>query len=194
MSLRPELSGFDRKRLLGLCGTGDRAAAEALARELAQMVTFDDPGDLERSKNVIRRAVMEGIPFPDLETEGEPHVFAAIALANHDQRHRETGSSEWKMAAFDELGATIRGRIAPDAERLFSLFLEGRPLFGRRIETPWSYYAYFSLPEVKSLLATLEGYARTHGDDPTADGFLTELRSWMEEISHAGLDLWFYAY
>ena len=65
---------------------------------------------------------------------------------------------------------------------------------GRRIDTPWSYYGFLSLPQVRTLHA---GLAKMREDDPSLGGegfmggFLDELMGWLEVVVSAEQDLWF---
>lgn len=192
MSLRPEMSGFSLSALRSQLGTGDEEMVSAVREELRAMVDFDDPLEFDRAVRVIERAVFDGIPFEDLDVEGEPHVVAAIALAHHGQDHLPTDSNVWKMEAIEELSRTLEGSLPEGAAESLGALLDGRPLFGRAIETDWNYYAFLSIDEVRALRKGLED-ARAETPDPTEDGFLSDLLAWLGEIADRGMDLWFHA-
>lgn len=192
MSLRPELSGFSLEALKSQLGTGDEEMVSAVREELRVMVDFDDPQEFDRAVRVIERAVFDGIPFEGLDVEGEPHVVAAIALAHHGQDHLPTESNVWKMEALEELSRTLEGTLPPEAAANLGHLLDGRPIFGRGIETDWNYYAFLTAGEVRALRKGLED-ARTETPDPTEDGFLSDLLAWLGEIADNGMDLWFHA-
>jgi hypothetical protein len=71
----------------------------------------------------------------------------------------------------------------------------GRAIFGRRIDTPWSYYGFLSLPQVRTLhaaLATLQDDDPSLRGEPFMDGFLDELMGWLQTVESNNQDLWFY--
>ena len=192
MSLRPEISGFSLAAMQALFGSEDEDSVSAVREELREIVEFDDPQELDRAVQVVERALHRGVPFPDLEVEGEPHAVAAIALAMHGQNPLVTGSNVWMMDAFEEFAKVTEGSLSDEAAASFRYLLDGRPLFGQRIETEWNLYAWLTLEEVNALRRGLEG-VREETPDPTDDGFLGDLLEWVGEISDSGMDLWFHA-
>src|SRR5262249_14015030 len=150
------LSGFDLKRMRPLLGSGDALALDRLTAELAE---HDEVTDEVRcdSEAVLRRAVREGIPFPDLEVEGKAHVLAADVLACHGQSLLEPDSSRWEGAALPALRRRLSEKLPPGARAILAALCQGTPLFGREFRASGSYYAYFSLPKVEALAAALQG-------------------------------------
>jgi hypothetical protein len=190
MSQQPEISGFRLAPLRSLLGSRDSAAAGAAAQDLDSLFLTDDPEVLEAAAETLHRAVEDGVPFPALDLEGEAHAVAAAALARHGQEHLGTGSRCWNQAAFMELHAAVGERLDPEAQRLLGIFLDGRPLFGRAIDSWGAFYGYLSFDEAAALKRALDGLAAGE-KDPTGDGFLGELRGWLDAILAQGLDLWF---
>ena len=194
MSLRPEISGFSLDAMFGPIGTKDEDVLARILRAFDESVHSRDSGLLEKSREVLRRAIFEEVPWPDLDVEGEAHVMAAIVLAQHGQDHRSTGSNVWKMPTFWSFIKGYYTRLEGDARKALFVFGRGRAIFGRRIDTPWSYYGFLSLPQVRTLHA---GLAKMREDDPSLcgegfmGGFLDELMGWLEVVVSAEQDLWF---
>ena len=195
MSLRPVVSGFDLDAMLGLLGSGDEGRLARLTDEFDARVAFPDPAQAALARDALRRAVFEGARWPDLEVEGEPHVSAAVVLAHHGQAHLPTGSDVWKMPAFWDFIKAHHDRLPPEPRKYLFMFGRGRPLFGRRIDTPWSYYGFLTLPQTRALLASLTDL---RASDPSLQGpqflggFLDEFVSWLSSVSSAEKDLWFH--
>jgi len=192
MSLRPEISGFKLDILLSLFGSRNREAAANAAKVVEETVAFDDPREFARVRQVLEQAITSGRPFADLTAEDGSHVYAALGLAAVEQNRTETESNVWKMGAFEDLVNQIGTTIEPKALTLLRYFLDGRPLFGKTIQADWSYYAWLSLDELKTLIAALRAVAQTDSD-PTGDGFLEELTGWLDQVAAADSDLWFFA-
>ena len=195
MSLRPEISGFSLDAMFGPIGTKDEDVLARILQALDDSVRSRDPGLIERARDVLRRAIFEEVPWPDLEVEGEAHVMAAIVLARYGQTHLSTGSNVWKMPAFWSFIKGYHTRLEGDARKALFVFGRGRAIFGRRIETPWSYYGFLSLPQVQTLHA---GLAKMRDDDPGLcgdgfmGGFLDELIGWLAAVESSHQDLWFH--
>ena len=85
MSLRPEISGFSLDAMFGPIGTKDEDVLARILRPFDESVRSRNPGLLEKSREVLRRAIFEEVPWPDLDVEGEAHVMAAIVLARYGQ-------------------------------------------------------------------------------------------------------------
>ena len=135
------------------------------------------------------------MPFPSLEVEGEPHVHLALLLAAYGQEYLPTDSGDWKMIGFWDFWELCGDLLSPEGRRLFSYLIEGRPLFGRQIESSWSYYAYLERQEVDALRAAFqelwEGNPDLHSNALIAD-LVSDLTRWCEAISSQGMDLWFW--
>ena len=105
-------------------------------------------------------------------------------------------SDSWKMPTMWELVGVVHEQLDVPVRRYLLMFYRGRPLFGHRIKTDWSYYGYLNLRQFSELLAALENLdrgilstARTEWVVPLFDDMLT----WLRTIQSAGRDLWFYA-
>jgi hypothetical protein len=194
MSLRPEIFAFRLEPLRALFGSGSTDAITAIHQKLQELAGEDaDDEDiaeeLNLAKSIVSRAIMEGTPFPELDAEADAHVTAANHLASHGQKWKGTGSNGWKMGAFWELDEKTRGQWKnPKAEEIFQYFIKGRPLFGKQIDTGWSYYSYASLDEVVLLKSELEAFREI------SPRFIDEFRQWLNVAASDHLDLWMYTY
>jgi hypothetical protein len=196
MSLRPQVIGFDVQKLVGIRASKDQAVLDRLFVEFDERVSFRDHSLTVLAKDTLRRAIFEGFPFADLQEENEAHVYAAIVLAQHDQELLRMDSDSWWMPTMWELVGVVHEQLAVPVRRYLLMFYRGRPLFGRRIKTDWSYYGYLTLRQLSELLPALENLdrevlstARTEWVVPLFDDLLT----WLRTIQSAGRDLWFYA-
>ena len=192
MSTRPEISGFRLSILHSLLGSGNTEAVTAVTAALDEVDDEDHPGVIQKAGEVIKRAIMEGAPFPDYPLEDEPHVLAITALAAHGQEQLLVDSNFWKMAAFWDLLEKLKGKIDDGAYDLLHHFEGGRPLLGGEIDLDGSIYGWLTLDEARKLKGALEK-AHQATPDPTGDGFLKELIGWLKEITDQGLDLFFLA-
>ena len=93
MSLRPEISGFSLQKMFDVLGCKDEEVLRRVTDEFDSKVTFRNPSLKAEAHNVLRCAIFDydGNRWPDLEVEGEPHVFAAIVLAATWARTPEDG-------------------------------------------------------------------------------------------------------
>lgn len=186
MSLRPEFGGFSLAAFKALLGSGDRATLDAVLAEAEDSLQADDP---ESVRAILSQAILKGT-FPGLNAENEHHVVA-VALLVRRQSGVGTDSNIWKAAAFDELFEEIGADLPPKVLSLYQGLQNGRALLGRRIESSWSYYAWMTRPEL-DLVRRVLGIQAQKRPDPTGDGFLPDLRRWLDEIDAAGGDLWLY--
>ncbi len=171
MSLRPEIMGFSLATLKALLGSRNSKALTSLLETATEALGDQDP---EPVRKILSRAILEGAPFPDLETEGENHVTAMILLGAHGQAGTATDSNIWKASAFDDLWDEIGEQLPPKAAPLLQGLQSGRPMLGRRIASSWSTYAWLSRTELDLLRRVLEIIGRKQ-PDPTSDGFLADL-------------------
>src|SRR4051812_21430823 len=111
MSLRWHLSGLHLSELWRKLGSGDEkllASLHAQFRERAERAIargwFEKRWEAEQYESLVRqildRAVRQGAPFTDLESENGVHVDAADALARDGQTIYETDSWDWKHGAW----------------------------------------------------------------------------------------------
>ncbi len=199
MSLRPEVRGFDLARLRSAFGSRDQALLDAIEAKFVASVQ-EEPEDFDQEyratfRKALHRAIEDGVPFPSLEVEGEPHVHLALLLAAHGQEYVETDSSNWKMLGFWDFWELCGELLSSEGRRLFKYFVEGRALFGQRIESGWSYYAYLERQEVETLRAALQEFWKNNpdlqGNELIAD-LVSDVTGWCNTINSHGLDLWFW--
>ena len=192
MSLRPEISGFSLEKLRSLRGKGDSQLIVKAMKSFQRAVELEDPSDVAAVRRIVEQIVMEGEQYSTLEAENEIHVFAALALAKCGQRHSAIGSGIWKVGAFDNLIKVLEGRLSPEVLGLLGYLSNGRALWGKKIQSTWSYYAFLESSEVNRLLKELQAIQKKTAD-PTKDNFLEELVEWLEMISSEKKDLWMFA-
>jgi hypothetical protein len=197
MSLRPEISGFRLDEMFALMGSGNEGLLTRLIEEFDASVKFEEPSQRDRALAILRRAVFERPRWADLEVEGEEHVFAALTLARHGQTHLDTTSNFWKMPAFWDFIKGNHEQVPKPGRKYLSTFTQGRGLFARKIDTPWSFYGFLAHPELQALLEALREFQAA---DPARrgeefmSGFIDEFVGWLELIESNNKDLWFYCY
>ena len=180
MSLRPEIFGFDLARLRALLGCGDQALASRAATEVARLV--QEP--VAEAVEIARRAVLSGVPFVGLDAEGDCHVATAIVLSKMDQTLDDVKSSAWNMSPIWSLASLFPALGGTDHP--FRIFLEGRPIFGKRIATGWSYYGFLAHPELKLVRAALVPVRETLVSVPEApQASLESIVRLKEKLSRA---------
>ena len=198
MSLRIELAGFKLDKMMKLFGSGDAKALKAVTDRADKLLDGDfDDEDEEREEfrqqfhAAAQRAINEGIPFAGLKKEDQHHVDLAALLAQYGQKLTGLNSSGWKMQyVFPDFRKAYGRRISNPAKTLWNYLEEGRPLFGKKIDTGWGYYSYLSLEEVRTLHQALESLPK----DPTGvEHFLSDMIGWLKQIQDKKLDLWLYA-
>jgi hypothetical protein len=200
MSLRPYFNGFDRQKMLDLFGSGSRTAKDSAFVIIGGMLTGDDPEILEGRRKcsaVITEAIDRGVPFPGLDGEDESHVCAAAALAEMGQSffRPDPNDDSWKISLMEVLLAQNEGRFDSKTHELLSFIRDGRPLFGKRIDTGWSYYAWLTSAEVRELAAGIRKAQEVYpglADPGYFDGFLLALLGWLDKITERNMDLWLY--
>ena len=201
MSLRREIFGFRLQALHELLGSGSTDAIAAVASALDDVAgnegTLDEveAGQLRTAKQIVSRAITQGAPFPELDVETDAHVMAAVHLARHNQSWHDVGSNSWKMQAFWQLDEDAGDKWYTTSDNLFRYFIHGRPLFGNRINTDWSYYAFLRLEEIRDLIAAIRELQRAHEEfaqPDYVDGFVVALLAWLCGLADAKLDLWFF--
>lgn len=194
--LRLNLLGFSLKKLESILGSGDLDLVARLKVTLAE-----NEEDLEELPQVIAEtgkvlevAILKGAPIPALVVESDSHVLAALLLAEHDQELTATGSDSWQAGAFWTLAQQFSEEVEPQTRKLLGFFCEGRPLFGKVIETDSKYYGYLTAAELLALraeLTELEDYVKDWEETGTLE-FLRDLISWLNTVAEAEQDLWFY--
>ena len=199
MSLRPEISGFSLQKMFDVLGCKDEEVLRRVTDEFDSKVTFRNPSLKAEAHNVLRRAIFDydGNRWPDLEVEGEPHVFAAIVLAAHGQELLKTESNHWKMPGIWDFIEQNYPQFSGEGRKYLKVFVEGRGIFGRKIKTYWSYYSFLQRSELDAALRTLTQFRDA---DPARQGgqfhygMLGRLLEWLTAIRSKQMDLWFYCY
>jgi hypothetical protein len=197
MSLRPIIYGFDLPKLQALFGSGDPALIAAIEsafeRRAAQNTSHYTDAFRRVFRDALRTAVNQGVPFPGLEAEKEPHVELAYLMAGHGQELVGLDSDYWNHAGFfDVWEEGITKRSDPD-EDLFGLVFFGRPLLGEQFDTSWNYYGYLSRDEVQRLRVSLRPV--DDEDEPLSElacELVSDLGRWCDELLAANKDLWCY--
>ncbi len=199
MSLRPQIYGFSLKMVKSLFASADNKALEQMNDNYEQILTElfsiepEEREELrEKGQTIIRRAVMEGAPFADLDCEKEVHVFAADAIVQYTDLKPVEDTSEWKMEAFWDLQSASMSKVNPEIAELLAIFEQGRPFFGNKIESDWSCYGYLTLEETEQLLGAINELRESKVPDYLSE-FVAEFIGWLEEIASTKLDLWFIA-
>lgn len=205
MSLRAYITCFDLQKMQSLFGSRSDTAVEAAAAILRKEFDLDELDDDEADefaervdgiRAICRRAVFEGLPFPELDEENDDHVSAAEALAGVGQKHGHTSFEDWKVThVFHPFLRDYSAALSPSGRALMAFLDGGRPLFGRKIETGWSYYAYLTAGEVKELHAALVDLLERHPElkgEAYLGGFVDALIQALAEISRKRKkrDLW----
>jgi hypothetical protein len=169
----------------------------------------------------LRQAVERGVPFPELDAEREPHVLLAMLLAGCNQELIEIDSGGWSHMSFNDASESGELFLPDEADMVedadffrdlgfaefgdsdrpvvsneprgtgFSYIQFGRPLFGQKFDTAWSYYGYLSNEEVRYLRSRLLSL-----DDKEEIGceealeLAADLTRWCDELLDAKKDLW----
>jgi hypothetical protein len=190
MSLRPQVRGFDLGRFKSLLGGQDAAViAEVESRRRVESSRRTDEAEEETFRVLLRRAVNEGVPFPELVEESHVHVQLAVALAGVGQEVHYTGSDFWTWQAFLAFWKDHAASLDPRGRSLFGCFLKGRPLFGKKIASD-TYYGYLNRRDVNTLRDSLRHRLGELSGDAWL--FVTHMVRWLDAIDDRGQDLWFH--
>lgn len=192
-SLAPEIIGFSLEKLHSLLGSKDVAMFERIYREMDSDNDDLPPQFLDQARAILKTAIDCGVPFPDLASESEAHVFVAASLATYDQEITQTKPQWWEVAALWSLADQFKQDLEEEPRKLIHYLCEGRPLFGRVIETERSYYGYLTQSEAALLaneLSQLEEHIKDWEDAGTVE-FVRELIACLESVQEAEQDLWF---
>jgi hypothetical protein len=177
------------------------AAVEAeFARVAARAPSVYDTRLRAEVHEILHATVLQGLPFPGLQSERSAHVIVADLLAAHGQELLSTDADQWNHAGVAE--AWEAGITTEDGDELMRYLLFGRPLFGREFDTSWNYYGYLSQAEVRRLraslleidddqdhLAFLAELGLNLPSDPATD-LIKDLGRWCDALLAANKDLW----
>src|SRR5262245_36313586 len=122
MAFRGHISGFDFATLHALFGSRDGSAMKAVADIVMSELSGDseDEEDQEEAQNILalcRRAIFEGVPFPELPPEEEVHASAAFFLSRVGQSHYHTTFSGWMVLRVVPLFQSDYSTELPPRER-----------------------------------------------------------------------------
>jgi hypothetical protein len=198
LSIRLNLFGFSLAKLESILASGDLDLVARL--KVALMESEDDLGELPEviaeTGKIIAEAIAKGAPLNSLVIEGDAHVLAACLLAEHDQDFTPTGSDSWQAGAYWTLAQQFGEELEPESRKMLGYFCEGRPLFGKVIDTDNKYYGYLTAAELVFLkleLVQLEEYVKDWEEAGTLE-FLRDLITWLHTVAEAEQDLWFYTW
>lgn len=200
MSLRPYFNGFHLHKMQALFASGDSDAVQTATAIINDMFSGDDPDTVQARRDcakIISRAVNKGVPFRGLDAEHELHVWSAVALARTGQSffRPDPFDTTWKISLMDDLLAQNGHQFDDPTHRLLTFIKDGRALFGKRIDSVWSYYAFLTSREVRDLAAGVRRARKSFpnlADETFFDGFLFALLGWLDKIARKKLDLWLY--
>lgn len=202
MSLRPQLQGFDLQKMRSFFGSKDERIITAVEKKLAPLWREEAEEDADEAAltqqahmEIVRRAVLSGVPFPDLAEESDHHYDVARAFAATRQKPVRTEIAEWGARTFPDFIERFGDKLPEDCRTLYLSFLEGRPLFGTQVDRRCGPYAFLSRAEAVRLAA---GFQLAQSADPLlqgtryASGFVDAMIKVLRELDGKGLDVWFY--
>jgi len=201
MSRRLNLLGFSLSKMKSLCGSKDEAALAQLCARLSRDFSDLDTEDSTKIREILEKAIWEGIPFRDLEEENWRHVDAASRLARFEQDWLQTDASHYYATALVE-GLRKSCRLgSPEAQAFVRSVCAGLPLFWRRLAEDVCYGMVprarlrFFLPHLSDLADVLEHRVNRKksatNEDLAGAKFAREFCGWLTEIATADRDLWF---
>lgn len=205
MSRRLNLYGFSMKRMRHLFASKDRNVVERIQDRLRERPGLPPlPVEYVRPVvEVVERAVMSGVPFPDLVAETYVHSAAVSALAAHGQEWLITSASIFGASALEEgLWGHYRKSASPEAKAFLRGLVEGIPMFGRQSSSDGSVYAAIGLdrlrlfqPHLRDLVEVIAHRVSRErlvtDEDQAGASFAAEFCGWVDEVVAANRDLLF---
>jgi hypothetical protein len=195
--MRPEIYGFDLAAVQAIFGSGNKVAFEKINTSYQEKMSeyfCDEPDVLaeyaQKGEQIIQQSIIGGVPFGDLDCEQEVHVYAANEIVQFTDPKLAGDTTDWHMEVFLDLRADCAGELTPDIVSLLSIFEEGRPFLGKKLDTAWAYYGYLNNDEVQKLFVEMEKLSDSKSSD-YLDGFLLDFTDWLDGISSQNMDLWF---
>jgi hypothetical protein len=185
MSLRPDVSGFNLKRLTSLFGCRDESIASKLEENFNSLIISNSQA-LEQGRKLIRSIIFRGYEQVLPQAENEVLQIVINCMAWYNQEHNCSESDFWESLMCELDNEEFRPRS--DMQRLFKFLLNGRPFFGLVTRSNWSYYAYLTNQETEQILAYLQTVQKFREDDEFALA-----SAWMQEMVADGQDIWYYA-
>ena len=126
------------------------------------------------------------MPLGGFDYDGDPTTL-------DPSKPRMLTDGDWKHDAWEDYRDLVEPMVDDDVAEMVEHLNEGRPLAGMRMESAWSYYAWFEGPELERLIGGLTDAAEEHtavADE--IDGFHSELMEWLAGARACGA-LWLYA-
>jgi hypothetical protein len=201
MSLRMNISGFNYSQMAGYFGSRNDDLKKQLAKDFQQFT--EEPKEnneatdtLEQAVNIIELAVDNKVPLDTIKEENDSCCYVVNLFAHHGQEHILTDSCDWKMKVLWDMQEVYSGRLTARMDKFLRYFIDGRPIFGKKIQTSWSYYAYFLNSEAKELAEELKLFKRQFQNDKAFskfNEFVDEFEGWISAILEKQKDMWFWA-
>jgi len=156
MSYRISFSGYNHAKLRDLLGSGDAAAIARLHARIDSANRCPDPSVRQLCKEIVSRAITDGVPFDDLDAESYAHTWAALLLAE-DQQIWHTTDCSYHWTSVGEFRRRAAQHARPDVRAFITGLNQGIGMFGQRFaDTQSSYYASFELAKVVSFREGLQ--------------------------------------
>jgi len=198
------LIGFSMVKMRRLFRSQDEQAVRRICDHLAVAHPYWSQGQRDEIAEIVRRAVMFGVPFPGLETETYLHVLAASAFATDGQEGLGTFASVHHASASREGLRPYVKYARPEIKAFLRGLAEGVPIFGQSLSLDGPIYAAISLEKLKvferglhdlrdQIVCRVEQKKKPSDEAREGAEFVTELCGWVDQIREAGMDLWYYA-
>ncbi|MBL7663303.1 hypothetical protein JNK13_11190 [bacterium] len=184
MSYRPEIIGFNSGRFLRLLGSNDQKALEEISTHIVSQFA-DDKATSTQCLSILKTAITESLPLPNLEEETYEHSCVAEAIMRYDQDLMLTNSNilRWSVMS-DMISEFAESPNSSDKiDHICHYITNGRPIFGQSVywESP---YFYLLNSELITFTTTL---ASTEFEDFESIEPLVKI---MSAIGSNGLDMW----
>ena len=161
MSIRTVFDRYDPTKLAAVLGSGDEEFLELVLAGLREF-DWEDEGYEEDpvpvARRIARRAVDEGVPFPELDRENASHAMVADAIAwavtgkAGQEDFKITAGFEVKSFYWLDLMEEAGPKASKEDLRLLETVYAGKPLFGREpAEGEGSGYGFFTTEETRAL-------------------------------------------
>jgi hypothetical protein len=203
MSERFNVYGFSLKSMRELFRSGDDAAVRRITERLAAEHPHPSSETAVReASEVVRRAVIDGVPFPGLVAECYAHTLAASAMARDGQEWLVTPASVYEASALrDGLRRLSRKWAGPETRAFVNGLAQGVPLFGQQPAPDGGTYAAVGHDKLSHFLKGLRDLAtqiewraarkgEPVGEEADAARFAAEFCGCVEQVVDAGKDLW----
>lgn len=119
--------------------------------------------------SILERAVLDGVPFPDLDEEGWSHILLMKRLfegAPNQTWGDVTFPRSWLM---DVINEELLDKLDVRSKKLISYFIGGRPIFGKKFGDTEAIYGYLDTQEVQELNQALQLFKLPRPESPEWD-------------------------